>query len=350
MESCLASCVQRYLRLCGSDGDGLRAPKGKKWKSKKQREREEDDTEIDPSKFLATVPTPFLNESDQRESPQGAPCDDPNHPDAVTCPWCLHRFVNRETPSQCASPGTSTKPSQSADTADASMSTKASRPVDSIGLDASTKAAGPVDGSDCTESESTLNHEAASVLMNILYGARMARYDLLKATNTLACRLTKWDSDCDARLHRLVSYIWSTLDERQVGYVAKGDQSGLHLFTDADLGGCAVTQRSTTGVFLCIRGEKTVFPFVAVSKRQYCVSVSTPEAELVAGSHGLLRELVPALDMCDRVLTADYPAVFHEDNQAMIRVIKYWRNPTMIYLHRTQNIHCSPTRHLHWKG
>ena len=81
-----------------------------------------------------------------------------------------------------------------------------------------------------------------------------------------------------------------------------------------------------------------MFPLVAISKRQTCLSVSTPEAELVAGSHGLLRELVPARDLCDKLLPRDYPAAFHEDNQAMIRAIKSGRNPTMRYLHRTHRI------------
>ena len=81
-----------------------------------------------------------------------------------------------------------------------------------------------------------------------------------------------------------------------------------------------------------------MFPLVAISKRQSCVSVSTPEAELVAGSHGLVRELIPALDMCDKVLPAGYDAIFHEDNQAMIRVIETGRNPTMRCLHRTHRI------------
>ena len=175
--------------------------------------------------------------------------------------------------------------------------------------------------------------------MKILYAARMARFDLLKATNSLACKLTKWDKKCDLQLRRLVAYIWSSLDKRLVGYVSKDDkQSGLHLYTDADLGGCPDTQRSTTGVFLCIRGDSTVFPLVAISKRQSCASVSTPEAELVAGSHGLVRELIPALDMCDNILPAGYDATFHEDNQAMIRVIETGRNPTMRYLHRTHRI------------
>ena len=167
----------------------------------------------------------------------------------------------------------------------------------------------------------------------------MARFDLLKATNSLACKLTKWDAKCDLQLRRLVAYIWSSLDKRLVGYVSKDAQkTSLHLYTDADLGGCPDTQRSTTGVFLCIGGSGTMFPLVAISKRQSCTSVSTPEAELVAGSHGLVRELVPALDMCDKILPDGYLAFFHEDNQAMIRVIETGRNPTMRYLHRTHRI------------
>ena len=83
----------------------------------------------------------------------------------------------------------------------------------------------------------------------------MARFDLLRATNSLACKLTKWDKTCDLQLRRLVAYIWSSLGKRLVGYVSKDDkQSGLHLYTDADLGGCPDTQRSTTGVFLLYKG------------------------------------------------------------------------------------------------
>eukprot|EP00974_Lingulodinium_polyedra_P035896 3444273-Lingulodinium_polyedra.AAC.1 len=48
-----------------------------------------------------------------------------------------------------------------------------------------------------------LNKLAASVLMKVLYVARVARFDLLKATCSLACMVTKWDSECDRRLHRL---------------------------------------------------------------------------------------------------------------------------------------------------
>ena len=53
---------------------------------------------------------------------------------------------------------------------------------------------------------------AASVLTKILYGARMARWDLLKAVGILATRLNKWTSGCDKALHRLVGYIDETSD------------------------------------------------------------------------------------------------------------------------------------------
>ena len=52
----------------------------------------------------------------------------------------------------------------------------------------------------------------------------------------------------------------------------------------------------------------------------------------------MVRELLPALAMCDKLLPVGYDAIFHEDNQAMIRVIETGRNPTMRYLHRTHRI------------
>ena len=46
---------------------------------------------------------------------------------------------------------------------------------------------------------------ASSILMRILYAARMARFDLLKAVNKLACNIAYWDDDSDKRLNRLVA-------------------------------------------------------------------------------------------------------------------------------------------------
>ncbi len=56
---------------------------------------------------------------------------------------------------------------------------------------------------------------AARILMKLLYAARMARLYLLRAIQFLASYITKWTPECDRRLDRLVSYVWSTLKHRQ---------------------------------------------------------------------------------------------------------------------------------------
>ena len=67
--------------------------------------------------------------------------------------------------------------------------------------------------------EGSLQPIAASILMRILYAARMARFDLLRAVNGLACNIHYWTTVCDRQLHRLVSYINTTIDKKMVGYI-----------------------------------------------------------------------------------------------------------------------------------
>ena len=122
-----------------------------------------------------------------------------------------------------------------------------------------------------------------------------------------------------------------------------GDKLGAvqpHLFADADFAGCVETQRSTSGLHFCIRGPKTEFPIAGNSKRQGCVSHSTPEAEIVATAYSLRMVGIPALDLWHTLLPHRPKVVVHEDNQAMLRVIETGRNPTMRYLHRTTESLC----------
>ena len=60
---------------------------------------------------------------------------------------------------------------------------------------------------------------ACKVLMEILYGARLARFDLLRPIAALASKITKWDTICDRMLHRLVCYINSSLDYKLKGHI-----------------------------------------------------------------------------------------------------------------------------------
>ena len=81
----------------------------------------------------------------------------------------------------------------------------------------------------------TLKPYAAKVLMKVLYAARYARFDLLRAVCFLAQFITKWDSQCDKRLYRLMCYIASTYHLRQTGWVGDGPGDITpHLFADAD--------------------------------------------------------------------------------------------------------------------
>ena len=139
---------------------------------------------------------------------------------------------------------------------------------------------------------------AAKILMKILYGARLARFDLLRAVCQLATCITKWDVNCDRRLHRLVCYIASTYHIRMVGWI--GDplkDLELHLFADADFAGCTKTSRSTSGLFLCLQGPDTRFPLQGQTKKQGCVSHSTPEAEIVAADFAMRTVGIPALSL-----------------------------------------------------
>ena len=87
--------------------------------------------------------------------------------------------------------------------------------------------------------------------MKILYAARMARFDLLRAVCHLACFITKWTTECDKRLHSLVCYIHSTKSHRMVGWVGDALKDvDLHLYADADFAGCTDTHRSTSGCHL----------------------------------------------------------------------------------------------------
>ena len=180
---------------------------------------------------------------------------------------------------------------------------------------------------------------AAKVLMKILYAARMARTDLLRAVCHLACYITRWDSACDRRLHRLVAYIASTTDHKLVGWVGD-EQSQLqpHLYADADFAGCVATQRSTSGAYLCICARHTCFPIAANSKRQGCVSKSTPEAEIVSMDFAVRSMGIPSLSLWDTLGFGKGGVDVHEDNMSMVRICETGRNPTMRYLSRTHGV------------
>jgi len=192
---------------------------------------------------------------------------------------------------------------------------------------------------DPVEQGGTLQPIASKVLMKILYAARMARHDLLCATCRLASKVTKWTTACDKQLHRLVSYINTTLDVRSFTWVGNRPKDmNIVLYSDADFAGCKETLRSTTGVFLTIQGTHTFAPLAAVSKKQTCVSHSTPEAELVAADHAVRAEGLPALPLWELILGRKLQVHLKEDNEAAIKNLLSGKNPNMRHMGRTHKV------------
>ena len=91
-------------------------------------------------------------------------------------------------------------------------------------------------------------------------------------------------------------------------------------------------------VFLCVIGPTSSMPLSALSKRQSCVSHSTPEAEIVAAGVALRTEGVPGLQLWDRLFNRSVVLRFHEDNQAMIKVCTTGKNAVMRHLGRTHRV------------
>ena len=128
---------------------------------------------------------------------------------------------------------------------------------------------------------------ASRVLMKLLFAARMARYDLLRAVQGLASRVTKWSTDCDKALHRLMCYVNSTIHYKMSGFIGDEIKScKLWLFADSDHAG-EHDNKSTSGSFLCLVGPNTYFPLAAFSKKQTSIALSSTEAEVVCANVAL---------------------------------------------------------------
>ena len=89
-----------------------------------------------------------------------------------------------------------------------------------------------------------LSGSAASILMKLLWLARLARPDLSYAISSLATQVASWTRNSDKMLRRLVCYVRSSQDAAK--------DCSLVMYSDADLGGCPLTARSTTGMMLQI--------------------------------------------------------------------------------------------------
>ena len=171
---------------------------------------------IGPKVSLRPYSTPFMPE-DHRDSPAGAPGAGP----VRECQWCF-----------LTDPPQSVAQYQSVDKLPVRRKPKTETSVGSTMNDGKSVS---TDGKH-DHDEGALASVACSLLMKVLWVARLARPDLPRAVNYLATKVSKWTSKCDSMLHRLMGYIQATLHLRMMGWIGDSlDKLYPHFFNDADL-------------------------------------------------------------------------------------------------------------------
>ena len=232
-------------------------------------------------------------------------------------------------------------------------------------------------------SPGVLEQDAAKIIMKMLYGARLVRYELLWPICSIARMVSKWSRAEDKRLYRLICYLNSTTDHTLESFV--GDHPHcchVMLYTDADFAGDTQTSKSTSGCYVAIVGPNTFAPITAMCKKQTCVSHSSTESEIVAAEYAVRTEGLQILTFWEHVVqlfprpgttttqrtttttakpnfvtdgnAIDFnPRLYHtytrpqhmitdliiaEDNEAVIKIIRKCRSIALRHLPRTHRI------------
>ena len=86
-----------------------------------------------------------------------------------------------------------------------------------------------------------------------------------------------------------------------MGNIAK--QCRLGLFQDSDFAGDLEDSKSTSGGTLCIFGSHTFVPISWMCKKQTSVSHSSTESEIISLDTGLRLDGLPALELCDLIVS-----------------------------------------------
>ena len=142
---------------------------------------------------LKKVTTPFRSLTSKKGTIAAPITDGP----WLRCPWCKGEYDEK-----CFERGTG-------DPAKADAKRKA----------AAKKLLDPEDITQANPRFTHLSELAMRVIMTLLYSARIARNDLLRAINALGSRIHTWDEECEEDLFRLMCYCNSSLDKRQYAWV-----------------------------------------------------------------------------------------------------------------------------------
>ena len=119
------------------------------------------------------------------------------------------------------------------------------------------------------EIKGALSTQSAKILMKLLWLVRLCRPDLSYAISSLASQSATWSKNSDKQVHKLLCYVYATMDLGLKGVVRdKLEDCRVDLFVDADFSGCPRTATSTSGLWLHVSGPSgTQFPIAWSSRR-----------------------------------------------------------------------------------
>jgi hypothetical protein len=185
-----------------------------------------------------------------------------------------------------------------------------------------------------------LEKQAPSLVMKLMYAARMATPNIMVAVGRLASELSRWTAESDRKLLRLYSYVHCFADLRLRGTLSTQDLDSLILigWPDADFNSDPNTSKSHSGCWIELSaGSGNSFPLHWYSKRQESTATHTCEAETVSLAT-CMKDLIPIQELIANVLSRDLPTVIKEDNSAARIACTKGYSPAMRYLKRTQRV------------
>ena len=189
------------------------------------------------------------------------------------------------------------------------------------------------------ESKGDLGMSAASILMKVLWAARLAHPDLSRPTCKLTSNVQKWSVNDDKRLRRLIEYMNLSQDYVLEGFICDPPEDlELWLFVDADLASDPDCSRSTNGAFLVLVGPSTWMPLAWLNTKQTSTAKSTTEAEGVSLVTALLQEAYPVRDLLELLLGREVKLRIKEDNTATIKVLKKGYSSKLRHVQRTHKL------------
>ena len=195
----------------------------------------------------------------------------------------------------------------------------------------------PIEG---FEERGHLAGKAASLLMKLLWLARLSRPDLSFGITSLAGAISRWSRNHDVMIKRLLGYVKKTYQLGLWGVVSHEVRvPRLRLYCDSDLGGDPLTCRSHSGIFVVVEDAKgNLFPISWTAKRQTAVARSTTEAELASANEGVFNDGIPIKSLLEMLWQTHVATELMEDNSSCLLIIKTGFSPKLRSMNRTHRI------------